>query len=133
MPWISPAVTPESNDADLLAETSEASITSSKLTLGCTAAGLPAALTENEEANALVMSEALIARDVTAESSFFISAFPFRALCSIYWITSDNYLRSPFAQGRVTRLTMLWMIASESSELISAPPFSSQQSALSLP
>jgi hypothetical protein len=45
--------------------------------LGCSTVKLPAALTD--EANAPVMSEALMTTDVTAESSFFISAFPFRA------------------------------------------------------
>ena len=52
-----------------------------KLTLGCTAVLLLAALTV--EANALVRSEALITIDVTAESSFFICAFPFRAYALI--------------------------------------------------
>ena len=64
----------------------ETSITSSILTLGCSAEILPAALTLKEEANALVMSEVLITKDVTAESSFFICAFPFRAYALFYWI-----------------------------------------------
>jgi hypothetical protein len=64
--------------AVLLAETSS---TSPILTLGCAADTLPAALTD--EANAPAMSVKLMATDVTAESSFFISAFPFRAICSI--------------------------------------------------
>ena len=65
-------------DAFLFAATSS---TSSILTLGCEADILPAALTD--EANALVMSDKPMTTDVTAESSFFISAFPFRALRSI--------------------------------------------------
>ena len=64
-------------DAFLFAETSD---TSPKLTVGCTVDIPPAALTG--EANALVMSVALMTKDVTAESSFFISAFPFRAFRS---------------------------------------------------
>ena len=64
--------------AVLLAETSS---TSPILRLGCTVDTPPAALTD--EANAPAMSVKLMATDVTAESSFFISAFPFRAICSI--------------------------------------------------
>ena len=63
--------------ANVLAETSS---TSPILMLGCSAVKLPAALTD--EANAPAMSDKLMATDVTAESSFFISAFPFRALRS---------------------------------------------------
>ena len=62
-------------DAFLFAETST---TSSILTLGCETDKLPAALTD--EVNAPVMSDKLMTADVTAESSFFISAFSFPSI-----------------------------------------------------
>jgi hypothetical protein len=89
-------LTTKSAAAFLLAETS-ASVPI--LTLGCTTGELPAALTVKDEANALVMRESPMAADVTAESSFFICAFPFRAYSSYFIGSKLTYL----VVGSVTR------------------------------